>query len=143
LGAIERFTSAVSPETRPGWFDDSAIYGEITQPHAEREIPCSDDARKKRWQLFGLGGNPAENSILSFMLRKVALILPFEERKLIDRYFKLNRTRTTIRQEMLGGLTRCTMAYVIIVNPGSFRMRGCRWKALYLPHASRQPWQRW
>jgi len=62
LGAIywresNGFTSAVSPETRPRLgFDDSAIYGEITQPHAEpRNSHDSDDAEKKRWQLFGPG----------------------------------------------------------------------------------------
>ena len=37
---------------------------------------------------------------------------------MIDRYFKLTEHGTTIRQEMLGGLTTfVTMAYVIIVNP--------------------------
>jgi len=57
---------------------------------------------------------------------------------LIDRYFKLTEHGTTIRQEMLGGLTTfVTMAYVIIVNPRILSDAGCRWKALYLPHASR------
>jgi AGZA family xanthine/uracil permease-like MFS transporter len=37
---------------------------------------------------------------------------------LIDRYFKLTENRTTVRQEMLGGLTTfVTMAYIIVVNP--------------------------
>jgi AGZA family xanthine/uracil permease-like MFS transporter len=37
---------------------------------------------------------------------------------LIERYFKLAENQTTIRQEMLGGLTTfMTMAYVIVVNP--------------------------
>jgi adenine/guanine/hypoxanthine permease len=37
---------------------------------------------------------------------------------LINRYFKLAENQTTIRQEMLGGLTTfVTMAYIIVVNP--------------------------
>ncbi|HEY1657084.1 MAG TPA: NCS2 family permease [Candidatus Sulfotelmatobacter sp.] len=38
--------------------------------------------------------------------------------RLIDRYFKLSENQTTIRQEMLGGLTTfVTMAYIVVVNP--------------------------
>jgi AGZA family xanthine/uracil permease-like MFS transporter len=37
---------------------------------------------------------------------------------LIDRYFKLSENQTTIKQEMLGGLTTfVTMAYIVVVNP--------------------------
>src|SRR5580700_8820902 len=37
---------------------------------------------------------------------------------MIDRYFKLTENKTTVRQEMLGGLTTfVTMAYVVVVNP--------------------------
>jgi AGZA family xanthine/uracil permease-like MFS transporter len=37
---------------------------------------------------------------------------------LIERYFKLAENQTTVRQEMLGGLTTfATMAYIIVVNP--------------------------
>ena len=37
---------------------------------------------------------------------------------MLERYFKLAENQTTIRQEMLGGLTTfVTMAYVIVVNP--------------------------
>ncbi len=37
---------------------------------------------------------------------------------MIDRYFKLAENKTTIKQEMLGGLTTfVTMAYIIVVNP--------------------------
>src|SRR5579863_7548844 len=37
---------------------------------------------------------------------------------LIDRYFKLTENQTTVRQEMLGGLTTfVTMAYIVVVNP--------------------------
>jgi AGZA family xanthine/uracil permease-like MFS transporter len=37
---------------------------------------------------------------------------------LIERYFKLAENHTTVRQEMLGGLTTfLTMAYIVVVNP--------------------------
>src|ERR1017187_753668 len=37
---------------------------------------------------------------------------------MIERYFKLTENHTTVRQEMLGGLTTfVTMAYIIVVNP--------------------------
>jgi AGZA family xanthine/uracil permease-like MFS transporter len=37
---------------------------------------------------------------------------------LIDRYFKLAENQTSVKQEMLGGLTTfVTMAYIIVVNP--------------------------
>jgi adenine/guanine/hypoxanthine permease len=38
--------------------------------------------------------------------------------RLIERYFKLTENKTTVKQEMLGGLTTfMTMAYIIVVNP--------------------------
>jgi adenine/guanine/hypoxanthine permease len=37
---------------------------------------------------------------------------------LIERYFRLSENQTTVRQELLGGLTTfMTMAYIIVVNP--------------------------
>lgn len=37
---------------------------------------------------------------------------------MIDRYFKLAENQTTVKQEMLGGLTTfVTMAYIVVVNP--------------------------
>ena len=37
---------------------------------------------------------------------------------MIDRYFKLAENHTSVKQEMLGGLTTfVTMAYIIVVNP--------------------------
>jgi AGZA family xanthine/uracil permease-like MFS transporter len=37
---------------------------------------------------------------------------------LIERFFRLNENHTTIRQEVLGGLTTfLTMAYIVVVNP--------------------------
>jgi AGZA family xanthine/uracil permease-like MFS transporter len=37
---------------------------------------------------------------------------------LLDRYFKLSQNQTTVRQELLGGVTTfMTMAYIIVVNP--------------------------
>jgi adenine/guanine/hypoxanthine permease len=39
-------------------------------------------------------------------------------KRLIERYFKLAENRTTVKQEILGGLTTfVTMAYIIVVNP--------------------------
>src|SRR5262244_624681 len=41
-----------------------------------------------------------------------------QDGSLINRYFKLSENQTSIRQEMLGGLTTCvTMSYIIVVNP--------------------------
>src|SRR6202789_2032843 len=38
--------------------------------------------------------------------------------RLIDRFFKLTENQTSVKQEMLGGLTTfVTMAYIIVVNP--------------------------
>jgi len=37
---------------------------------------------------------------------------------LIERYFQLNQNQTTVRQELIGGLTTfMTMAYIVVVNP--------------------------
>ncbi|MCU1297732.1 MAG: guanine permease [Acidobacteriaceae bacterium] len=37
---------------------------------------------------------------------------------MIDRYFKLGENQTTVKQEVLGGLTTfLTMAYIVVVNP--------------------------
>jgi len=37
---------------------------------------------------------------------------------LLERYFRLSENQTTVRQEMLGGLTTfLTMAYIVVVNP--------------------------
>jgi AGZA family xanthine/uracil permease-like MFS transporter len=36
---------------------------------------------------------------------------------LIDRYFKLAENQTSVKQELLGGLTTfITMAYIVVVN---------------------------
>src|ERR1700684_1965340 len=41
-----------------------------------------------------------------------------QPKSLIDRYFGLTANHTTVRQEMLGGLTTfVTMAYIVVVNP--------------------------
>src|SRR5215475_14994006 len=43
---------------------------------------------------------------------------PSREQHLLERYFKLSENHTTIRQELLGGLTTfVTMAYIVVVNP--------------------------
>jgi len=46
------------------------------------------------------------------------LNLTFDGERLIERYFHLAENQTTLRQELLGGLTTfLTMAYIIVVNP--------------------------
>lgn len=41
-----------------------------------------------------------------------------ERKQLIDRYFKLTENQTSVKQELLGGLTTfITMAYIVVVNP--------------------------
>lgn len=43
---------------------------------------------------------------------------PTEEIRLIERYFKISENHTTVRQELLGGITTfVTMAYIVVVNP--------------------------
>lgn len=45
--------------------------------------------------------------------------------QLIERYFKLTENQTTVRQEMLGGLTTfVTMAYIVVVNPTILSLAG-------------------
>src|SRR5438876_11351186 len=44
--------------------------------------------------------------------------LSTQGRQLLDRYFKLTENNTTIRRELLGGVTTfLTMAYIVVVNP--------------------------
>jgi adenine/guanine/hypoxanthine permease len=44
---------------------------------------------------------------------------------LIDRYFKLPENQTTVRQELVGGVTTfITMAYIIVVNPQTLHQTG-------------------
>jgi adenine/guanine/hypoxanthine permease len=43
---------------------------------------------------------------------------PIEDKRLIERYFRLTENQTTVRQELLGGFTTfVTMAYIVVVNP--------------------------
>jgi len=43
---------------------------------------------------------------------------PAQGGRLLDRYFQLSLNKTSVKQEMLGGLTTfVTMAYVVVVNP--------------------------
>jgi AGZA family xanthine/uracil permease-like MFS transporter len=44
---------------------------------------------------------------------------------LIDRYFRLSENQTTVRRELLGGLTTfLTMAYIVVVNPQMLALTG-------------------
>jgi guanine deaminase len=50
---LTKFILAISPPTLPRiGFDDSAIYAEITQPHAEREIPMIQMMREEALAAF-------------------------------------------------------------------------------------------
>jgi len=45
---------------------------------------------------------------------------------LLERYFKLAENQTTVKREVLGGLTTfLTMAYIVVVNPQFFHKREC------------------
>jgi len=49
----------------------------------------------------------------------------YEGKALLDRYFKLADNQTSVKQEMLGGLTTfVTMAYIIVVNPQILSLTG-------------------
>jgi adenine/guanine/hypoxanthine permease len=51
---------------------------------------------------------------------------------LIDRYFKLAENHTSVKQEMLGGLTTfVTMAYIIVVNPQILAQAGMAAKGVF------------
>jgi hypothetical protein len=50
---------------------------------------------------------------------------------LLERIFKLTENQTTIRRELLAGLTTfMTMAYIIVVNPRMLADAGCRSKGV-------------
>ena len=47
-----------------------------------------------------------------------AQLRSLEDKRLVERYFRLSENQTTIRQEFIGGLTTfVTMAYIVVVNP--------------------------
>lgn len=49
----------------------------------------------------------------------------FDQGGLIERFFKLSENETTVRREILGGLTTfVTMAYIIVVNPSLLHEAG-------------------
>jgi adenine/guanine/hypoxanthine permease len=55
---------------------------------------------------------------ISHACDKLIRFLPSSERTVIQRLFKIGENHTTIRRELLGGLTTfMTMAYIIAVNP--------------------------
>jgi len=57
---------------------------------------------------------------------------------LIEHYFKLAENQTTVRRELLGGLTTfMTMAYIIVVNPQILGRRECPgWRGIRHLHSS-------
>ena len=60
------------------------------------------------------------------------------ERRLVDRYFRLAQNSTSVRQELLGGVTTfVTMAYVVVVNPQILSQAGMPADGVV------RPWPRW
>lgn len=52
---------------------------------------------------------------------------------MLDRYFELAESGTTIRRELLAGLTTfLTMAYIIVVNPSILSETGMNWGAVFV-----------
>jgi hypothetical protein len=68
------------------------------------------------------------------------LNVTFDGERLIERYFHLAENQTTLRQELLGGLTTfLTMAYIIVVNPQILSQTGMPAEAWCLLPASPPP----
>ncbi|AUB78571.1 MULTISPECIES: NCS2 family permease [Spiribacter] len=52
---------------------------------------------------------------------------------MLDRYFELAESGTTIRRELLAGLTTfLTMAYIVVVNPSILSETGMNWGAVFV-----------
>ena len=117
-------------------FDDSQIYDEIARPHLATHDPYdSNDARAGSRRDSAPGRKNPTRPFTDSRGRDAALI---------ERYFKLTENQTSIKQEMLGGLTTfVTMAYVIVVNPQIWRTRECPWRAWSLRPAFPRRWPRW
>src|SRR5271170_2287271 len=69
----------------------------------------------RRWRRFALG----KTSLIRSRIESVRTPANLKQgERLIDRYFKLAENQTSVKREMLGGLTTfVTMAYIIVVNP--------------------------
>ena len=62
----------------------------------------------------------------------------------LERLFALEENHTTVRREILGGLTTfLTMAYIVVVNPQILSQAGIPAEGSYSPRAWRQPWPLW
>ncbi|MGB2633769.1 MAG: NCS2 family permease [Candidatus Acidiferrum sp.] len=73
---------------------------------------CIDEFLRDRCSLFNPAGVFAVETNWEFHPDQG------EGGRLIDRYFKLSENQTSVKQEMLGGLTTfVTMAYIVVVNP--------------------------
>ncbi len=56
-----------------------------------------------------------------------------ESRGFLDRVFKLTENATTVRTELVAGLTTfVTMAYIIVVNPSTLQEAGMDWGAVFM-----------
>src|SRR6267154_1457030 len=68
----------------------------------------------RRWRRFALG----KINLTRLRIESARTRQSHRGGSLIDRYFKLAENHTSVKQEMLGGLTTfVTMAYIIVVNP--------------------------
>ena len=51
----------------------------------------------------------------------------------LDRYFKLSENKTTIRTELMAGLTTfLTMCYIVVVNPHTLSQAGMDFGAVFV-----------
>ena len=113
------FANADADASRIG-FDDSLIYREIAQPaFAAQDSDDSDDARRGAGGVSRLGREAEQDRLLRLRIENaLSSQVRFVGERLIDRYFKLTENQTSVKQEMLGGLTTfVTMAYIVVVNP--------------------------
>src|SRR5262249_45429196 len=70
-----------------------------------------DDAPGSARSLSCLGGSAKQNPIL----KACGICSHRQGKRLLERYFKLSENHTSVRQEMLGGLTTfVTMAYIVV-----------------------------
>ena len=82
---------------------------------AAQDSDDSDDARRSVIGVSRVGKQTQQNYLLSLSEHPS---MPRQGGLLIDRYFKLTENQTSVKREMLGGLTTfVTMAYIIVVNP--------------------------
>ena len=94
----------------------SAIFSAINNPSRRQD---------KALRQNGVLTRPPGLNFASSMSSQRNVLQYIEAHRLIQRYFKLAENQTSVRQELLGGLTTfMTMAYVVVVNPRSWLQAG-------------------